>query len=96
MAISFVSLVDAAFVHFGAVFCKELFLLSYRIFLYVISYIYSLLSFLCIRESNFKVAGVIVGKFKHAKYDALNHAIMHAKYYVHMQFVSDNKVSWAL
>ena len=36
---------------------------------------------------------IIFGKYKHAKYDRLNHAIIYAKYYIHRQFVSDKHLS---
>ena len=37
-------------------------------------------------------ADIIFGKFKQAKYDILNHAIMYAKYYIHKQFVQEKRL----
>ena len=36
---------------------------------------------------------ILFGRYIQAKNDLFNHAIMHAKYYIHKQFVNDKKFS---
>ena len=36
---------------------------------------------------------ILFGRYIQAKYDLFNHAVMHAKYYIHKQFINDKRLS---
>jgi len=43
--------------------------------------------------SKLTLENIILGLFKQVRYDMLNHVVMYAKYYIHKQFVANNKLN---